>query len=157
VIVWWYARLPAPQSGRVFIDRLAERYGLGDSGRLLHLGCGTGRLTLPLPRASPKRSAWSGSIRYHRGRRAADAVIGRHLGRVGRAGSGHLDAFGRAPHEAAQARSAFRQVERLTGPNVSVAAPSGWPGCMLDTTRRRARNRLARSPALTEARIAWRR
>jgi 2-polyprenyl-3-methyl-5-hydroxy-6-metoxy-1,4-benzoquinol methylase len=48
--------LPAPHVGGVFIDRLAERYGLGDSGRLLDLGCGTGRLTLSLARASPKRS-----------------------------------------------------------------------------------------------------
>jgi hypothetical protein len=56
VIAWWYA-LYRPRLPAAFTDRVAERYGLGDSGRLLDLGGGSGRLALPLARASPRRSA----------------------------------------------------------------------------------------------------
>jgi SAM-dependent methyltransferase len=46
---WWYARYRPPLPP-AFVDRLAERCRLDGGGRLLDLGCGTGRLTLPLAR-----------------------------------------------------------------------------------------------------------
>jgi SAM-dependent methyltransferase len=46
---WWYSRYRPPLPP-AFVERLAERCRLDGSGRLLDLGCGTGRLTLPLAR-----------------------------------------------------------------------------------------------------------
>jgi trans-aconitate methyltransferase len=46
---WWYARYRPPLPP-AFVDRLAERCRLDGGARLLDLGCGTGRLTLPLAR-----------------------------------------------------------------------------------------------------------
>jgi alkyldihydroxyacetonephosphate synthase len=43
----------------MFIDRLAEGYGLGDSGRLLGLGCGTGRLILAPARRGAELEQWA--------------------------------------------------------------------------------------------------
>ncbi|KWX24514.1 hypothetical protein AFM11_07415 [Mycolicibacterium wolinskyi] len=44
---WHYARY-RPGYPAAFYDDLVQRLGLGGTGRLLDLGCGTGQLTLPL-------------------------------------------------------------------------------------------------------------
>jgi hypothetical protein len=50
---WCYARF-RPGYPPAFVH-VVRRFGPDDTGRLLDLGCGTGRLTIPLAPTSPRR------------------------------------------------------------------------------------------------------